>query len=125
MFDATSVTLPYPPSANRYWRIAGNRLYPSAEALAFKRAVGLMARAKGIRQASGPMSVGITLHPRLTKRGAESKTRLDLDNALKVTLDALNGIAWLDDSQVVVIHAVVGAGVADGGITVEVAPCPD
>jgi Holliday junction resolvase RusA-like endonuclease len=29
-----------------------------------------------------------------------------LDNYVKLTLDALNGVAWADDGQVVRIHAV-------------------
>lgn len=32
--------------------------------------------------------------------------RPDLDNYIKLALDALNGIAWLDDSQIVQLNAV-------------------
>jgi Holliday junction resolvase RusA-like endonuclease len=35
-----------------------------------------------------------------------SKSRADIDNLAKLTLDALNGIAWNDDSQVKRITAV-------------------
>jgi crossover junction endodeoxyribonuclease RusA len=117
-----TVSLPYPPSANRYWRIAMNRLYPSAEAKAFKRTAAVLARSAGIQPTPAPMAVSVTLHPKLTKKGEASKTRIDLDNALKVTLDALNGIAWEDDSQVVGIIARIGNGIDCGGLTVEVAP---
>jgi len=34
---------------------------------------------------------------------AKSKLRGDLDNYIKTILDALNGVAWKDDSQVVKI----------------------
>ena len=68
------------------------------------------------------MSVGIVLHPRITKTGKPSKIRLDLDNSIKPTLDALNGLAWVDDSQVVGIHAVVGPAMVEGGMTITVEP---
>jgi Holliday junction resolvase RusA-like endonuclease len=31
--------------------------------------------------------------------------RGDLDNRLKILLDALNGLAWLDDAQIVELYA--------------------
>lgn len=34
-----------------------------------------------------------------------SRLRGDIDNCIKLTLDALNRLAWLDDKQVVEIHA--------------------
>jgi Holliday junction resolvase RusA-like endonuclease len=46
---------------------------------------------------SGPVSVKIVAH-RPAKRG-------DLDNMLKVALDALKGIAWEDDEQIEVLTA--------------------
>lgn len=87
-------TLPYPPSANAYWRNVHGRVVVSAEARAYKRKVALLARGKPLE---GPLSlVAHVYRPR--KAG-------DLDNSLKVLCDALNGVAWVDDSQVVEIHA--------------------
>jgi hypothetical protein len=34
----------------------------------------------------------------------QSKRAKDVDNMVKLVLDALNGVAWVDDSQVDVIH---------------------
>lgn len=36
----------------------------------------------------------------------ESKLRGDLDNYVKLLMDGLNGVAWLDDKQVTIIGAV-------------------
>jgi len=38
--------------------------------------------------------------------GNESKLRGDLDNYVKLLMDGLNGVAWLDDKQVTIITAV-------------------
>ena len=35
----------------------------------------------------------------------ESKLRGDLDNYVKLLMDGLNGVAWLDDKQVTIIRA--------------------
>lgn len=72
----------------------------------------------GMRPTNGEMSVHLILHPRLTKAGKKSSVRLDLDNAIKPTLDALNGAAWLDDHQVTRIVAEVGDPIIGGGLTV-------
>ena len=41
----------------------------------------------------------------VTLRWHRPAKRGDLDNTTKVTLDALNGIAYSDDSQIVELHA--------------------
>lgn len=88
-----TVTLPYPPSANRYWRKTKfGRIYVSDEAKQFRRSAGLIARAAGIREVSGEVAV--------TLKFFRPDLRGDIDNRVKVCLDALNGIAWADDKQV-------------------------
>ena len=91
-------TLPYPPSANNYWRsivIKGRgRVVVSREAKAFKKAVSLALA--GISPISGPVALTATFY-RPRKRG-------DLDNLAKVLGDALNGIAYHDDDQIVEMH---------------------
>ena len=37
--------------------------------------------------------------------GTQSKLRGDLDNYVKLLMDGLNGVAWLDDKQVIVVRA--------------------
>jgi crossover junction endodeoxyribonuclease RusA len=100
--------LPYPVSANRYWvtfpyidretKKPKAVTVPSAEAKAFKQEVAWRARAAGGKPASGPVELRIALIPR-------NKVCMDLDNALKVTIDALKGIVYADDAQVFKIVA--------------------
>ncbi|QSQ17214.1 RusA family crossover junction endodeoxyribonuclease [Myxococcus landrumensis] len=93
------MTLPYPPSANAYWRAArGRGLVPSAQATAYKAAVARAVANARVRPLAGPVRMHVVVYrPRQTG---------DLDNALKVLCDALNGAAWLDDEQVVKLLAV-------------------
>lgn len=111
-----TVTLPYPVSANRYWRVrvvkgvAMN--YVSAEAKAYKADVARIVRAAGVRAPlAGRIAIDYTLFP---KRPQDWQRRarklgdawhddvmcLDLDNAQKVLLDALKGVAFDDDKWV-------------------------
>lgn len=91
------LVLPYPPSANAYWRAApGRGLVPSDEARRYKAAVALLLAGK--LPLTGDVAVNVHVY-RPRRSG-------DLDNTLKVLLDALgNGQALLDDAQVIRIHA--------------------
>jgi crossover junction endodeoxyribonuclease RusA len=92
------LTLPVPPSANDYWKIWRGRAVVSAEARSYKQGVKLRALTEGLRKPlSGPVVASVAVY-RKQRRG-------DLDNFLKVLLDALKGIAFEDDSQVSEIHA--------------------
>ena len=82
--------LPVPPSANRYWRRAGTRLYVSEEGVAYRAAVAKLLR--GSRVLAGDVAVHAVWY-RARRAG-------DVDNRGKVLLDALNGIAWTDDSRI-------------------------
>ncbi|MCA8239869.1 RusA family crossover junction endodeoxyribonuclease [Burkholderia sp. AU32262] len=116
-----TVKLPYPISANRYWRTrvikpkAGPAIvstYVSAEAKAFKEEVALLLRCAGVRKPiAGRVAIAYTLYPhrpldwktRQRKHGAawdDTVQCLDLDNAQKVLLDAMKGIAFEDDAWV-------------------------
>ena len=97
--DKFNVVLPFPPSANRYWRSdRGGRPHVSNEARAYKTAVGYMMNQIGGQPREGAVAVRLDFY-RPAKRG-------DLDNLIKVTLDALIGYAYADDEQVTEIHAV-------------------
>lgn len=118
------LNLPYPISQNRYWRVRVIKgvamTYVSTEAKAYKQEAAWKAKAAGIRVALGDVAMAVILHPKKNKDGSASKTRLDLDNCIKVLFDALNGVAYADDKQVVRIGAEIGNPVEGGGVSVKV-----
>lgn len=111
--------LSYPVSANRYWRNVAGRMVRSEEANAYKREAAQLAMLWRIKPMAGPVSVAIVLHPKTNKDGSASARRLDLDNCIKVALDALNGIAYADDAQVVRLRAEIGEAVQRGALGLE------
>lgn len=69
----------------------------------------------------GSVAVRLRLIPKANKDGSASKTVIDLDNALKVALDSLQGVAYENDKQVRSIAAEYGSEpVAGGGLVVEI-----
>lgn len=117
-----SLKLPYPVSANRYWktRVIKNfaQTYLSAEAKDYRKQV--MRLAANFKTVQGDVSIGLVLAPRLTKKNEASRVLMDLDNSIKVTLDALIGIAYVDDRQVKHITAEYGPPEKDGALHVTI-----
>ena len=114
--------LPYPVSSNRYWRSFVPKGWTRAvvvlsdEAKAYKREAGWLAKAAGIRTPlAGPVEVRVVLYPR-------DRRQIDLDNALKVAIDALNAIAYEDDKQVCKITAERRAPHGEARLEVEILP---
>jgi crossover junction endodeoxyribonuclease RusA len=107
------LTLPYPLSANRYWRPvrigAHITIVPTKEAKAYRADVA--ARCTHLSPLPGRIAVAVRLFPhrpqdfasRMRKQGPawdDSVQCIDLDNANKVLLDSLKGIAFEDDRWV-------------------------
>jgi crossover junction endodeoxyribonuclease RusA len=89
-----TLTLPYPPSANTYWRRNGHRYFIAPAGVAFRTEVVARCKATGAKPLSGCVEMAVTLVP-------GDRRRRDIDNTLKPLLDALtHGGAWTDDSQV-------------------------
>lgn len=115
-----SLPLPYPVALNRAYRNFRGRMVMSAEGRAWKQHAAWAAKAAGWKVIAGPVWVTLTLHPKLTKTGRASETRMDLDAIFKLALDSFNGVAYLDDKQVRRIVAEIGYPVKDGGLSVSV-----
>ncbi|KMN32070.1 endodeoxyribonuclease RusA [Chromobacterium sp. LK1] len=113
-----TLILPYPISANRYWRSFVPRgqkravVVVSEEAKAYKSAVQMIAyRAGVIRPIGGRVQVDIQLFAKRPQDWARRAAKdpegwwdsvqcIDLDNARKVLNDALKGIAFGDDKLI-------------------------
>lgn len=110
-----TLRLPYPLSANKYWRpvVIKNHamIVPTREAKEFKAEIALLAVAAGIRvPLDGRVALRVDLFPDRPQDWAKRAQRnpdtwdddircIDLDNCQKVLIDALNKVAWVDDSQ--------------------------
>lgn len=95
-------------------------MVPSSDAIAFKRHVRYIAHTSGYEMTESPVMVSVKLLPKMTLKGKASGTCIDLDNALKVILDSLQGIIYENDKQIKKIIAEYGDPVKDGGISVTV-----
>jgi crossover junction endodeoxyribonuclease RusA len=116
MGEKITLTLPWPVSANRYWRtrVVKNiaMTYVSTEAKQYKSEVAWLAKKAGIRSPMhGRVSISYQLFPnrpqdyatRIRKFGDawdDTVMCIDLDNAQKVMLDAMKGVVFDDDKWV-------------------------
>lgn len=137
-----TLTLPYPISANRYWQTRVIKVgqqsramtYVSSEAKAFKDQVGWLAKAAGVlKPIAGRFSIAITLHPHRPKDAERRIKRdpyewedtvqcIDLDNASKVSIDALKGVVFDDDKWAWEIVSRRGEPVDGGKLVVTITP---
>ena len=130
-----ALTLPYPVSANRYWRTVWHKgcLQPvtvvSPEAQSYRKRVQRLAREAGVLHPfHGRVSVSYVLYPKRPldwKRRAranparwdDSVQCIDLDNAQKILFDALEGIVFENDR--LVRHIEGERAVPDGEARIE------
>lgn len=100
------------PSVNRYWRhTRQGRHYISQEGRAFKEKLAWIAASKKIKPTSKLFKLELEWYCSKKCNGG------DLDNRLKVVLDALEGVVYPDDKFVVEINAkkIMDSG-ADRGV---------
>jgi len=133
----TILVLPYPISANRYWRSFVPKgwtravVHLSDEAKAYKTQVAWLARAAGFKEpTSKPISLTLVLCPRRTNAdGKVIGVTMDLSNCLKIAEDALQGIVYENDRQVRELWLRYGEKTEKGQLIVEIkefipAPAP-
>lgn len=90
--------LPAPPSANRWWRRAGNRMHLSHEAEDYKADVARRLNVHGAPHFPTERLTLVMVWRRDRKAG-------DLDKRLGVLLDALQGSVYASDAQIVQLWA--------------------
>ena len=95
---AQSIVLPLPPSTNANWDHYSGRTVLSEETRNFRANVRLLANIARVRPFDGDVAVYVHVY--------RSRADQDLDNyAGKTVLDALQGVLFHDDIQVVELHS--------------------
>lgn len=115
-----TLTLPYPPSVNHYWRHVGPRTLISKEGRKFRERVCGMLASNGPRKppAGGRIAMLMDAFP-------PDRRRRDLDNLQKATLDALQHAGlYKDDSQIDLLLIKRGDVRQGGSMVVEMLPLP-
>jgi len=91
MTTGVTITLPWPPSVNRYYRRVGNRTLISREGREYRTKVVEMVASCGQQiRVEGRLSVSIDAFP-------PDRRRRDLDNVLKALLDAMQHAGIYED----------------------------
>ncbi len=90
------LSLPWPPSVNRYWRTFQGRMIISAEGRTYRKAVAdQVLIQRGAKHYQGKLKVQI-------EAWRPDNRRRDLDNLLKAVLDSLTHAGvWEDDGNIV------------------------
>ncbi len=109
------LTLPWPPTANTYYRNLGDKTTISAAGRAYRKAVADQVLVqRGAKLLTGRLSVTVMANP------PDKRTR-DLDNCFKALLDSLTKAGvWLDDAQI--DHLEITRGPIGGMVKVRIAP---
>lgn len=116
-----SLALPWPPSANTYWRMGNNRMYVSKKAKEYRSHVEGICFVEKVRIINGPVSVVLRVQYPKDKRSANR----DLDNCVKVLLDCLEGIAFHNDNLVRVLLSRKNGISGKGEVEVFIRGCSD
>lgn len=117
--SAIAFTVPGAPRGKGRPRFGKGRTYTDPKTASYEALVGWCAReAMGstLRAFDGPVCLAMAARfvpaPSASRKdrlamlsGEQTPRSIDLDNILKAACDALNGIAWIDDAQVVSIFA--------------------
>lgn len=111
----TTITLPWPPSVNHYWRTWRGRMLISRHGRAYRDHVGAILKAAGVTPQAGPLAVHVELYP-------PDRRKRDVDNTFKAIGDSLqHGGAFQDDSQIVWLLLEKAEVVAEGKVIVRIA----
>ncbi len=90
-------------------------MIPNSAAHRYKQAVYLLAHKAGLKPLGGAVELHIAIVPKAKKNGEASEKLFDLDNGLKVLIDAVQGTAYHNDRQIRKIVAGYADGPKEGG----------
>jgi crossover junction endodeoxyribonuclease RusA len=85
-----NLTLPWPPSANRYWRNVNGRTLVSKEARVYKSTVKKLSLLSEKTCMSGKLS--LTIHAY-----CPDKRKRDIDNLIKIVTDSLQEAGYFEN----------------------------
>ncbi len=111
----TQITLPYPPSANTYYRTFRGRMLISKEGRQYKEAVGTMALLSRLAKVEGKVEVELYVTP-------PDRRRRDLGNVEKCLVDSIKDILFGDDSEIDRLTLVRLPVRAPGSVLVRIRP---
>lgn len=96
------------PATKGSWKVNRGKLRPDNEReRPWANAVAWTAKSAGVKPLTGPVKLTIDLYfPRPKKPTNSFPSKNDVDKLARSAMDAMTGIAWLDDQQV--IRLVVG-----------------
>lgn len=118
-----SLTLPWPPSVNAYWRAVSGRVIVSASGRRYQRAVKELVASSGLLERPGFPLTG-RLRTAWVMFPPIGVARCDLSNFLKAAEDALTKAGvWLDDSLIDSGSFDRGEPVHGGALAVTISPC--
>lgn len=107
-----SLDLPYPPTVNHYWGVAGKRRFVGTKGRQFRQAV--LEASEGVQKVDGRISMRIELYP------PDRRIR-DIDNITKALLDAcMHAGCYEDDSQIDELHIIRREVRKGGGCSVTI-----
>ncbi len=116
----TTITLPWPPSVNHYWRMWRGRMLVSREGRAYREDVRALLAGGGFRKPPPGARIALCMDA-----FPPDRRRRDLDNLLKGVLDALEhaGI-YADDSQIDLLVTRRRGLLSDGKLNVCIGALP-
>ena len=119
------LVLPLCPSMNVYWRKYHGVIVLSRDARDFKQHTAIIAKSENLPPPTNDeVEVEIIYHPKNRKKETKNPLRRrDVDNLIKPVLDALIGVAYEDDYQVVDVRCRLGDPVTDGKLVVSWRKC--
>lgn len=98
-YDAMTLYLSEPPSANKWWRRSGTHMHLSNEAREYKQSVLLYAIAQRFMMIPKAHAIRVEINWwRARKSG-------DLDKRIPIVLDAMQGTCYENDSQITELSA--------------------